>query len=237
MQFIIYLKFTLNWAACILSSNLKQTRMEPRQPALQTTLLKTPSQTGWACRLARFNPTQGLSTLCPTPSTPQVQGWAPCCSWCLLGCTVAQLWQRLMTAGEASGISRMDTYKVNGGAILPHMLFWFEASFPQGIRKWNTRERAGGLFIWAGPFQALRTQRQAFLPGRTIFLHVMLTWTPIMCRAASESSAAKDHRFPSQLDERILNHSYLMPATVVIFFIAIFLVSSPKHSTKGGGLL
>lgn len=58
-----------------------------------------------------------------------------------------------------------------------------------------------------------------------------------MCCAASENSAAKDHRLSSQLDERILNHSHLTPTTVIIFFIATFFVSSLKHCTKGGGLL
>jgi hypothetical protein len=58
-----------------------------------------------------------------------------------------------------------------------------------------------------------------------------------MCNVGSKSSALKGHGFPSQLDGSILNHSHFMPAKVIAFFIANFLLSFPKRSTKGGRLL
>lgn len=103
------------------------------------------------------------------------------------------------------------------------------------------RESGEIAVVRAGPLQALGSERQAppLEEGQSV------TSPPAACDARgsnyvqcrAERSAAKGHRFSPQLHERVSNHSHLLPAKAIVFFIATFLLSLSKHSTKGGELL
>lgn len=74
----------------------------------------------------------------------------------------------LIKAGESSGISWMDIYKENGEAILSHIFFLVEASFPWGHRKmeltnkrmWEKKLLSSQLVL----FKSLKQKGKHFFP-------------------------------------------------------------------------